>query len=57
LHKIYLWAKLKLTRQIKNRVLVGRLRCKTGTMITIEVFGKRGPPEKYLMEKQTVPVN
>ena len=30
--------------------------CKTGTMITIEVFGKRGPPEKYLMEKQTVPV-
>ncbi|MBK7098794.1 MAG: phage integrase N-terminal SAM-like domain-containing protein [Sphingobacteriales bacterium] len=26
--------------------------CKTGTMITIEVFGKRGPPEKYLMENK-----
>jgi hypothetical protein len=24
--------------------------CKTGTMITIEVFGKRGPPAKYFME-------
>ena len=23
--------------------------CKTGTMITIEVFGKRGPPAKYLL--------
>jgi hypothetical protein len=23
---------------------------KTGTIITIEVFGKRGPPAKYFME-------
>jgi Putative transposase/Transposase zinc-binding domain len=23
--------------------------CKTGTMVTIEVFGKRGPPVKYLL--------
>lgn len=30
--------------------------CKTGTMITIEVFGKRGPPKEYLLEKQLVPV-
>ena len=26
--------------------------CKTGTLVTIEVFGKRGPPERYFMEKQ-----
>jgi hypothetical protein len=26
--------------------------CKTGTMITIEVFGKRGPPAKYFMENK-----
>ena len=30
--------------------------CKTGTLITLEVFGKRGPPKKYLMEKRAVPV-
>lgn len=30
--------------------------CKTGTMITIEVFGKRGPPKEYNTEKQFVPV-
>lgn len=30
--------------------------CKTGTMITIEVFGKRGPPAKYLMTPQLSPV-
>lgn len=30
--------------------------CKTGTLITIEVFGKRGPPKHYLLENQTVPV-
>lgn len=30
--------------------------CKTGTMITIEVFGKRGPPQQYLMENKTIPV-
>ena len=31
--------------------------CKTGTMITIEVFGKRGPPKQYLSATQTVPVS
>ena len=30
--------------------------CKTGTLITIEVFGKRGPPENYLRAKQSAPV-
>jgi hypothetical protein len=30
--------------------------CKTGTLITIEVFGKRGPPKQYLLEKQKVSV-
>ena len=30
--------------------------CKTGTLITIDVFGKRGPPKMYLLENQTVPV-
>ena len=30
--------------------------CKTGTMITIEVFGKRGPPTKYLLATQLPPV-
>jgi hypothetical protein len=29
--------------------------CKTGTLITIEVFGKRGPPKQYLPEKRSVP--
>ena len=31
--------------------------CKTGTLITIEVFGKRGPPEQYLPATSTMPVN
>lgn len=31
--------------------------CKTGTLITIEVFGKRGPPIQYLVEKQPAPLN
>lgn len=30
--------------------------CRTGTLITLEVFGKRGPPKQYLTEKQNVPV-
>ena len=28
--------------------------CKTGTLITIEVFGKRGPPELYLTATQPI---
>lgn len=31
--------------------------CKTGTLITLEVFGKRGPPKEYFMENQTVPAS
>ena len=31
--------------------------CKTGTLITIEVFGKRGPPKQYLPENPTAPVS
>jgi len=31
--------------------------CKTGTLITLEVFGKRGPPEQYLPATLTVPVS
>jgi hypothetical protein len=30
--------------------------CKTGTLITLEVFGKRGPPKRYLAENKSVPV-
>lgn len=31
--------------------------CKTGTLLTLEVFGKRGPPEQYLKTTQTMPVS
>lgn len=30
--------------------------CKTGTLITLEVFGKRGPPKEYLAGNKSVPV-
>lgn len=30
--------------------------CKTGTLLTIEIFGTRGPPKKYLRENKRVPV-
>ena len=30
--------------------------CKTGTLTTIEVFGKRGPPPQFLSQKQQAPV-
>ena len=30
--------------------------CKTGILITIEIFGKRGPPPRLLLENQTIPV-
>lgn len=30
--------------------------CKTGTLITLEIFGKRGPPEKYLQLAKSTPV-
>lgn len=31
--------------------------CKTGSLVTIEVFGKRGPPKQYLLETQPAPVD
>lgn len=31
--------------------------CKTGSLITIEIFGQRGPPPQCLSKKQIVPVN
>ncbi len=30
--------------------------CKTGILITIEVFGKRGPPQQFFLQKQQAPV-
>jgi hypothetical protein len=30
--------------------------CKTGTLVTIEIFGTRGPPPHFLRQDQTVPV-
>ena len=30
--------------------------CKTGIIVTIEVFGKKGPPATFFTGKQTVPV-
>jgi len=50
---------LKVKRpEVKIKTLLKKCPCcKTGTLITIEVFGKRGPPEKYLMEKQIGPVS
>lgn len=30
--------------------------CKTGTLVTIEVFGKRGPPQKYFTGTTSAPV-
>ena len=29
--------------------------CKTGTMVTIDVFGKRGPPKKYILVTKIEP--
>ena len=31
--------------------------CKTGTLITIEVFGQRGPPPHYLLKNQPAPAD
>jgi hypothetical protein len=62
------WKRGKL-QQLQNSLMVVRseapgktfLRkcpcCKTGTLITIEVFGKRGPPELYLTAIHPVPVS
>jgi len=43
--------------EIKLKTLLRKCPCcKTGTLVTIEVFGKRGPPKKYLLKKQNLPV-
>jgi hypothetical protein len=50
--------------QLKVKTLLKKCPCcKTGTLVPIDVFGKRGPPKKYLpvrqaglLEKQMVPV-
>lgn len=50
---------LKVTRAAANPKTMLRKCpcCPTGTMITIEIFGKRGPPKKYLPENQIVPMS
>jgi hypothetical protein len=48
---------VKRKEQAVNTVLRRCPCCKTGTLITIEGFGKRGPPHMYLPEKQVGPVN
>jgi hypothetical protein len=52
-----LQTQLKIKRpQLKVKTLLKKCPCcKTGTLITLEVFGKRGPPKQYLLEKQMVP--
>jgi hypothetical protein len=54
-----LQSELKVKRpEAKTKTLLRKCPCcKTGTLITIEVFGKRGPPKEYLMENQPVPVS
>ncbi len=49
---------LKVIRPVeKPRTLLRKCPCcKTGTLITLEVFGKRGPPKHYLLENQNIPV-
>ena len=43
--------------ETKPKTMLGKCPCcKTGTLITIDVFGKRGPPKKYLLENQPAPV-
>lgn len=49
---------LKVVRPaIKVKTLLRKCACcKTGTLVTIEVFGKRGPPKAYLLATQPLPV-
>jgi hypothetical protein len=53
-----LQSELKVKRpEAKTKTLLSKCPCcKTGTLITIEVFGKRGPPKEFLTENQPVPV-
>ena len=54
-----LQSELKVKRpEAKTKTLLRKCPCcKTGTLITIEVFGKRGPPQEFLTENQPVPVS
>lgn len=54
-----LQVQLKVKRpEVKVKTLLKKcFCCKTGALITIEVFGKRGPPQKYLMARPIVPVS
>lgn len=53
-----LQARLKVARMDKPQKTLLRKcpYCKTGTLVTIEVFGRRGPPKKYLLGKKELPV-
>lgn len=43
---------------LKATTLLRKCRCcKTGTLVTIEVFGKRGPPAHYLLANQNAPLS
>lgn len=50
-----LQTKLKVDKpEVKPKTMLRKCPCcKTGTLITIEVFGKRGPPSIYIVEKQS----
>lgn len=47
---------IKTTQQPLKTLLRRCPCCKTGTLITIDVFGKRGPPQQYLLQNQPAPV-
>lgn len=53
-----LQASLKVERPIAApKTLLRKCRCcKTGTLVTIAVFGKRGPPLQYLLENRSAPI-
>ena len=47
----------KCVRQTFCPELIRKWRCcKTGTLVTIDVFGKRGPPPHYFIGLQNAPV-
>lgn len=50
---------LKVTRpEVNPKTMLRKCPCcKTGVMITLEVFGERGPPKKYLPENKIVPAS
>jgi hypothetical protein len=57
LQKLQQSLKVKVNGTVPIKTLLRKCPCcKTGTLITIEIFGKRGPPEKYLQVNQTAPV-